>query len=260
MTKIIQTYYIGTGAKNAMYTLRCRRDSEGQSASMYDFMPDFYLCNLAADEDKAIEKAQAHVEALRERIGENENFKIIFDSCPDREIYKRRGRLSVAQTRNLDRIEQGFLPFGKHAGMRIEDAPESYVLFFADKARDAMMDIVMHALSAACAGVALEKGYIAARDERRAEMAAQDALSNHIGTVGERRDFEGVLYVSFFKGSDDQDGFGCWINKVRCGNDIVTYIGSKALGEKGANVKFRATIKKHDLYKGVKTTQVNRPA
>lgn len=257
MTKITQTYYISTGKKNAMYTLRCRRDAEGQAASMYAFMPDFYLCNLAATEERAVEKATEFVEAMRERIGEREDFRIVFDPTPEIEADKRRGKLSIYDTRKLETIESGVFPFGKHAGSRIEAAPESYVLFFADKAADPANDIVMQALSAACAGVALEQGYIARRDERRAELAALDALSGHIGTIGERRDFEGELYAVFFKG--DEFG-GYWINKVRCGNDVVSYIGSKALGEKGEVVKFRATIKKHDEYKGVKSTQVNRPA
>lgn len=261
MTKIVQTYYISSGAKNAMYTLRCRRDCVGQAPSMYQFMPDFYLCNLSANEEKAIEKAKLYVQSMRERIGENENFTILFDDCPDQEIYHRRGKLSAQQSRYLDLIEQGILPFGKHSGTKIEEAPASYLLFFADKAKDPTADVIMQALSAACAGVALHKGYIAVREAQREERAAQDSLSNHIGTIGERRMFQGELYLSFFKGpQNDYDGFGYWINKVRCGNDIVTYIGSKALGTQGTTVSFKATIKNHDTYKGIKTTVVNRPA
>ncbi|ATI15691.1 hypothetical protein [Bordetella phage vB_BbrM_PHB04] len=258
---ITQTYYVSTGRKNAMYTLRCRRDVVGQAPVLRDYMPDFYLCNLAATEDKAVEKAREYMEAMRIRIGESDGFKIEFDEYPDHEAFKRRGKLSVRDTRSMQLIEAGVFPFGKHRGELIAEAPDSYVLFFADKTRDAD-EPVMAALAAACMGVALEKGLIAKRDARRAEQAAQDAKSNFVGAVGERRDFEGELFVCFEKkiryGSEEFTDY--WVNKVRIGDDIVTYLGGKPLGERGAIIKFRATIKKHNEYQGVKTTIVNRPS
>lgn len=260
MSVITQTYYISTGKKNAMYTLRCRRDFVGQCASMAQFMPDFYLCNLASTEDRAIEKASEYVQAMRDRIGEREGFVINFEPTLYAEADKRRGKLSVADTRKIEAIENGLFPFGKHSGTLIQDAPESYVLFFADKAADQADDVVMQALSSACAGVALEMGYIARREARREDLAALDSLSGHIGELGERREFEGELYTVFFKGDKSLPACGYWINKARCGNDVVSYIGSKALGEKGQRIKFKATVKKHDYYKGVKSTQVSRPS
>lgn len=249
---MVQTYYVSTGKKNAMYTLRFNRAGVG---AMFAF--DNYICNLAADVERAVEKAKTYVDALRDRIGETNDFKIVFDEYPDAEVYKRRGKLSVRDTSNIEQIEDGIFPFGKHAGTKIADAPDSYVLFFADKAKDAS-EPVMVALSAACMGAALERGLIAKRDQARAERAAQDALSNFIGTVGERRVFEGEVIMSFEK----QDGFGgsFWINKVRCGSDLVCYIGSKSLGEKGSSIKFKATVKSHDVYEGAKSTKVSRPA
>jgi len=253
---ITQTYYISSGAKNAMFTLRCFRT--GAVATMFD--PDFYLCNLAIDEDRAIEKATAHVEALRERIGENEGFKIMFDPYPSRELNKRRGKLSVRDTHSLNMIEDGVFPFGKHAGTKFVDAPDSYILYFADKSKEDQ-DFIMGALGAACMGVALEKGLIAKRDAVRAERAVVDALSKHIGTVGERREFEGEVVVCFEKHNPQYMGGGSYfINKIRCGDDIVSYIGSKGLGKVGEVIKFKATIKKHDVYQGINTTLVNRPS
>lgn len=257
MTKITQTYYVSTGRKNAFYTLRCRRDCEGQSSVMFDLMPDFYVCTLSANEETASEKAKAYVAAMRERIGENENFKIVLDSIPDNENYKRRGKLSVRDSHSIDRIEAGYFPFGKHVGKAIADAPDSYVLFFADKLGNADNKPVMQVLAAACMGVALEKGLIAIREQRRAEQAEIDALSQHIGKVGERIEFSGVLFLSIERGGETTASY--WINKVRCGNDIVTYIGANSLGKPGDEVSFRATIKKHDEYNGVKSTLVSRP-
>lgn len=253
---IIQTYYISTGKKNAMYTLRQRRDVVGQASFMGAFMPDFYLCTLAATEDKAVAKAKEYVDAMRDRIGETSGFKIIFDDSPDHENYKRRGKLSTRDTRNMETIEDGFFPFGKHVGTPICAAPESYVLFFADKAKSET-DPVMCALSAACMGIALERGWIAKREVVRAERAAVDSLSNFIGKVGERRDFTGVVVTSFNK-ITEWDNY--WINKIRVGDDLVSYMGCKSLGNQGEEITFRATIKEHKDYNGIKTTKVNRPA
>lgn len=44
----------------------------------------------------------------------------------------------------------------------------------------------MEALSAACLGYALDHGYIAARDQKRAERKAEDLKSNWIGNIGDR--------------------------------------------------------------------------
>lgn len=257
MSKITQSYYISTGKKNAMYTLRQRRDVEGQLSAVAILMPDFYLCNLAATEELAIAKASAYVEAMRERIGENENFVIEFFPEVDHENFKRRGKLSVRDTHSLEQLEAGIFPFGKHAGKLVADAPDSYILFFADKSKDTTLGVVMQAVAAVCMGVALEKGLIAKRDQVRAERHAVDSQSQFIGKVGERRDFEGEVIVSFYKQTEYGD---YWVNKVRCGADIVTYAGCKSLGDVGTVAKFRATIKAHDVYHGINSTKVNRPA
>jgi uncharacterized protein (DUF3820 family) len=254
---IIQTFYISTGRKNAMYTLRARRDTVGQQAFMADFMPDYYICNLAATPELAAEKATLYFEAMQDRITQSEHFKMILDTDPEQEAFKRRGKLSTYDTIKLNKVEEGYFPFGKHVDTKIIDAPDSYILYFADKATE-VTEPVLGALVAACMGVALERGLIAKREAIKAERMERDMLSNFIGTVGSRIDFEGELLVCFQK--DDGYGGSYWINKVYCNNNIVVYMGSKSLGDKGSVVKFRATIKKHSEYQGIKTTQVSRPS
>lgn len=257
-TKIIQTYYVSTGAKNAMYTLRFRRDFIGQAPHMFDMMPDHYVCNLAADEFLAMEKGAAYVEQFRERVGETEDFKIIFDaSGADREAYKRRGKLSVKDTFKIERIESGVIPFGKYAGKNFTDAPDSYILYWVDKSREEITDPVIGAIIAMCQGFAAAKGLIAKRDAAREARHAVDVKSEYIGNVGKRQDFTGVLeYLS----APNDGSYGVWhTNKVRIGNDIVLYFGAP-LGVQGETITFRATIKAHKETDGVKTTQVNRPA
>lgn len=270
---IRQTYFISTGAKSAMFTLRVMRSCDDPAVNM--FVRDHYICNLAnageAGEAIALEKARAYADAMRERIGETDEFKVEFGGFWDEPANLRRGKLSVRDTAALENIEAGFVPFGKHKltddGLRqrkLVELPDGYVLFFADKLREfeGIADkVVMAAFAAACMGVALDKGLIAKREIARDQRAALDALSQHVGTIGERREFAGEVVTSFFKRYyQDVPDNGYWINKVRCGTDLIACIGSKQIGETGSVVRFKATIKAHDEYKGVKTTKVNRPA
>jgi hypothetical protein len=106
-------------------------------------------------------------------------------------------------------------------------------------------------------GVAMEHDLIAKRQAARDERAAQDAKSNFVGTIGERRQFSGEVVSAFYKEPTDySDGF--WITKVRCGDDLVVYIGNK-IAERGETINFKATVKAHNEYEGVKSTKVNRP-
>jgi hypothetical protein len=260
MAKIIQTYFISTGALSAMFTLNVIRQSEDPHVNL--FVRSHYICNLAAagedNEERAIEKAKAYADAMRDRIGETDDFKVVFGGVWDDAVNQRRGKLSVRDTFNIEAIQDGRFPFGKNAGKKIADCDAGYILYFADKFGKTT-DVVTEALAAACQGVALELGYIAKRDAARAESEALDAKSNFIGEVGQRMIFEGEVLVSFFKRYYENGGEGYWVNKVRMGDDLVACLGSKSLGEKGQTVKFKATIKKHDEYNGVKSTKVNRP-
>jgi uncharacterized protein (DUF3820 family) len=249
MAKQIRTYYISTGAKNAMYTLRLAIVGNGHFI-------DNYVCNLAATEDKAIEKATDYVERLTARVASDESLVVILDDCPEFIVDKRRGKLSIYDTRNIEEIENGTFPFGKHKGVKIVDAPDSYVLYFADQAISET-NMVSNALIAACQGVALEKGLIAKREAVRAERFATDSLSSFIGTIGERREFTGEIFT-FINKEPSEFQAGYTLTKIRIGNDIVSFFNNE-MGKVGDTIAFKATVKQHNDYKGVKTTIVNRP-
>jgi hypothetical protein len=98
----------------------------------------------------------------------------------------------------------------------------------------------------------------AEREAKFAAARAQDAaVSQWIGTEGERRDFEldiqwvkafeGIYGVSFIHGLKD------------LGGNVVVYKGTNKLGEKGERVMLKATIKAHSERDGVKQTQIARP-
>jgi hypothetical protein len=244
MTDVRHTAYISTGRKNAMFTLWVGRVGAG-------CMVDHYVCNLAATEELAEAKAIDYCERMSERCG----FKVHFDGFDVTNIRHRRGNLSARDTANIEQIEAGVFPFGKHAGTRIADAPDGYVLFFADK-HDAS-DVVTQALAAACMGVAMERDLIAKRQAARDEQAAQDALSRHVGEIGERLTITGEIVSAFYKEPTAwADGYT--ITKVRHGNDLFVYWGN-GIGERGDVVTMKATVKRHDEYKGVLSTTVNRP-
>lgn len=262
MTFVVQTMYISTGAKNAMHTLRMRRDCAGINPN---FLPDFYMRNLAVDVELAQEKAKAYFDAWCERVGgSRDDFKMSLELEPEYDIKKRRGRLSAHETDCIETIEAGFFPFGKHKGVAIDQAPDTYVVFFADKAKDDQTENpVMAALSAACLGVALEMGWIAKRDAARVERDRLDQLSQFVGKIGERLEFTGEVVTKFWKSNAPEDAtirdkFGYWITKIRCSGNLIVYVGDE-LGERGATIRFKATVKKHDDYKGVKSTKINRP-
>jgi len=259
---IKQVYYIGTGAKSAMWTLRMTRQSDDAFANQ--FVPDVYLCNLASADlddnglDRAIEKAKAYADAMRERIGETDDFKVVFGGVWDDAVNVRRGKLSVRDTHNIEVIEAGSFPFGKHAGTKIAAAPDGYVLFFADKLPHAT-DAVSYALAAACAGVALEKGLIAKREAARTERRELDEKSSWVGQIGERMTFTGEIVSYVFKAGSVHYVDNYEYTTVRTPEgDLVSWYNNK-LGERGETVTFKATVKKHLDKDGILSTRVNRP-
>lgn len=257
---IRQSYYIGTGRKLAMFTLRVLRTNDDPRGG---FFRDSHLCNLAGidNEERAIAKGREYAEAMRDRIGPQEGFEVVFQGVWDEPMNRRRGRLSVRDTQCIEKIEAGVFPFGKHVGQPIADAPESYVLFFADKMGDAA-DPVAFALAAACQGVALQRGLIVKRDAARAAQRELDLQSKPVGTPGDRLDFDAeVMVVVNRQPTDFAEGFQ--MTKLRCGANILIYYG--LIGQQGDRyrpgdrISLRATVKKHTERDGITATVIQRP-
>lgn len=252
--------YISTGAKSAMFTLwRGRRSGD---ARLDAFSRDHYVCNLAAgavtDEDYDAKRELALTKALDfcQRMGDRLGTEMTFEGFEDEPRNARKGKLSVQDTRSLNTIEAGKFPFGKHAGMAFADAPDGYVLWWADQ--PATNKPVIEALRAACMGAAMERDLIAKREEKRAERKAEDMKSNAVGDVGQRLVLLGEIVSSFFKDRGYGDGY--WITKIRTNNgDLIVNFG-REIGPRGKQMKFKATVKRHNEYQGVVTTTVNRIA
>lgn len=264
-TVITQTFYISSGAKNAMYTLRYRRAPSGP------FLVDNYVCNLSTDAERAEEKAFEYFEAWKARVGETEFFKIHFDGAADFGLFERQYKMSVEQTHALEMLVAGIMPIGKHKGKSLSELPAGTVLWYADQVNkdgeeeeneyQQRKSVFFTEVCSHLLGYALEMGYIAKREEQREELAAKKARSQFIGEEKQRLDFEGELVLCKCV-SSFQVAWNTWqdkyINVIECGDNIVVYFGNP-VGEKGDKVKFKATVKEHNVRDGVKQTIVQRP-
>ena len=81
--------------------------------------------------------------------------------------------------------------------------------------------------------------------------------SSHVGQIDDRIDFDCTLefthsYVTYY-------GEGVLNSMKDANGNVITYFGSRSLGEKGDKITFSAKIKKHDEYKGIKQTIIQRP-
>jgi len=113
--------------------------------------------------------------------------------------------------------------------------------------------------AAALAMIERSEARVAERAKVKAEQSAKDAdLSGWVGAVGGRvmltftlrlvLTMDGIYGLSYLHvGADD------------AGN-VIVYKGTKRLGDKGASVCVKATIKEHGVRDGVKQTVITRPA
>lgn len=184
------TYYISSGRKNAMYTLRVERRS-GR------ICVDNYIGNLSTDADKAEEKAREYFDRIVARIPDTDNYKNHFAGYADFDLFERRGKLSVIQTEQLETLERGIMPFGKNSGKQIADLPMNTILWWTDHAKQSDQEtnsnVVFQAVCSYCLGVALDKDYIAKREIIRKEREERNALSQFIGEIKQRMVFSGKL-------------------------------------------------------------------
>lgn len=108
--------------------------------------------------------------------------------------------------------------------------------------------------------------------ERQAKFDAEKLKSNHIGTVGERMEFEATVVfkvqLDSGYGYSSQDGAAIikhsvyfYIVGMKSGDDMIIYRGTGDLStfNKGDAVSFTAKVKEHGERNGQKQTIVQRP-
>jgi hypothetical protein len=104
---------------------------------------------------------------------------------------------------------------------------------------------------------AVEK-IISKKAERKAKFEAQNALSGHVGTVGERVQFTCVVFGTAYYETD----YGTtYVKIMKEGHNVIIWKGSgvMASAEKGDTVNFWAKVKEHGLRDGTAQTIVQRP-
>ena len=108
------------------------------------------------------------------------------------------------------------------------------------------------------------RSIIAKNAERKAQYRAEALTKVHVGTVGERRDFD--LTVRFTTSYDTEWGT-TWVFVMEdAEGNVVVYKGSawlwnaaKNMVEKGDKISLKATVKEHGERDGVKQTIISRP-
>ena len=233
--------YIASGAKNAMYTLRVSTwRAEG------GFGSDNYIMNLSNDPKKA------------EIYFDNNYSNADFLGFADFDL-NAWGAPSKIEQEQITAIEDGYIPFGKHAGEKIADLSDGYVLWWADQDTDENTTRPAAALIACMKGEASSRDLYAKREAKQTERAKIEAQrvaeSRHIGTIGERREFTGkVVFVTSGEGF-----YGTWfLTGVDTDEGFVIYWNTLDMAEANDVVTFHARIKDHGERDGVKQTVVSR--
>lgn len=92
--------------------------------------------------------------------------------------------------------------------------------------------------------------------ERQAKAAAEGKGSQHVGTVGERREFK--LTITNIRPYEGNYGLVYITKLVDDDGNEFTWFASKEPGEEGKTYNITATIKKHDEFRGVPQTHITR--
>lgn len=232
-------YYISSGEKNAMRTLRHVVNTPGV------YFEDTYICNLARDFETAVEKARSMIGTKAHLIAEDFDLNMWGDM------------LKPWMRKQISAIENGIMPFGKHQGKMIEELDEGYIRWWI---KQTAQTPPAQALVQKFTDIANDRDLFAkweAEDaEKEAKLQEKLAKSSHIGKVGKRMevflrcdkvlDFDGYYGTIFVNVCED-----------RHGNKFV-YKGSNCW-EEGKYYKAKVTIKAHEEYKGERQTIVSRP-
>lgn len=233
-------YYLSSGEKNAMRTLRVCRSGP-------NFYSDEYICNLARDFDTAIEKAKS-------MIGTNPLFANFYELNGWGETPS---NLKPWMKEQIAAINMGVMPFGKFKGETIADMEEGYIRYWV---KQTASNVVGAMLVQKFIDLANERDLFTKWESEEAEKeAAKKAEIEkmcHVGKVGVRMEMfircDKVISIDGFYGVNYMN-----ICKDRDGNQII-YKGSNRWDE-GKYYRVEATVKKHDSYKDMPQTFINRP-
>ena len=244
-------YYIGTGSKSMMFTLRQRWEEESDQG--FEITIDIYICNLATDPERAEAKARAiappgelQLESIPDlveiRRREIEEIRLIRQAREQREQDEFNSRVLA----KIDTIEAGFFPFGIYRDERFEKADNGYILYML-KCPNEDDDAVFKTLKSA---LTHKFPHLANLPKPNGKYYPNDSG---------RESFTAVMIEDF--GFEGYYGY-IHIQKLVCeSGELITYMGSAPpFRDIGESYTFNATIKCHEEYKGEKQTKIQRVA
>lgn len=247
--KMFLHVFVSTGELQAMFTLRTIRTVNG-------FSIESYVKNLSTDFEKAERLAIAYADDLRSRIA-GPTCQVIFSGTEIDEVFKRRGKLSVRETQYIEAIEDGFIPFGKHNGKKIEELPDSYLLWLTDQLNKDDLSPVFFTLASIASGIADSRGLLAKREAAREEQRLEDLKSEWFGEIGNR--YEEDVEVVFKKKVDDYEGPSYFKYTIKIGDKILTHKGGTDLPLGKCRIKFTVKFQFESGDDKIKKTYINRP-
>jgi hypothetical protein len=95
------------------------------------------------------------------------------------------------------------------------------------------------------------------RERNLHKKREENGVSSHVGQINERIDL--IVTLKNIHETETQYGLSFIHKFVTDEGNALTIFASKPLCGSGERVKMRATVKRHDEYKGVKQTVLNRP-
>lgn len=246
-------YFISIGADRKMFTLR-----QGNSAGK-----EWHIQNLSHTWEEAEKKA----------------FEVTGLHLPAPECIL--NPLKAHET-----IDTAIMQWGKYKDMHIKDIAKEDVRYlawvastleedkinFPDKRPDRTKVLISQLPEVIAYNEEQERLKKEREEKWEAERKAEQEGSEHIGEVGDRIEFTGT--VSFTRSFENDYGFGFQTKLVTDDGNVVIYWNlfgaevadfgidpdniKKIDAEKGDRITFRAAVKKHDEFKGVKQTVISR--
>lgn len=242
-------FYVSVGAKEVLYTLRKMIvDQTGHSW-------DSYICNLSANQNEALIKAQDFFNLISTRAAiATPDIEVILSLEPEYNTTHNFKSRKVLSDERITQIENGITPFGAYRGFKISELPENYILWLADQFTgqfNTANDRVFQTLASVALGLALERNLFEQKLEKK-------STTSHLGEIGQRTSFQAEITkyevsLSFYGNILDYT--------LKVNGKTVKYRGSKYIGSAGQHVKLKATIDEHLIQKdGSEMTFIKRPA
>ena len=257
MAILNEQYYIGTGEETKMYTLRVRWDEKAYVEGVaYNVTRDHYVRNLSIDQDKALVNAKFY-------LGEESHLLILTKLVSLNEI-RRREKEEVARKRKeleeeyekdflakqqilIDCIEAGMWPFGKFKGEKFGAANNSYIVYWIKLAElDSIALLLQNVLKETfphLANLPKPNGEYFGEIKKRQLITA--TLIEEFGYES----YYGIVYIAKFV--KDSGELLCYMGSTRCAYKHIDI---------GEVLKFKATVKSHEIYKDENQTKIQRLA